>query len=102
MAAAIMLLAALWTAYNYKDLKGNAAVGTAYAAHIACSCRYIEGRSLEDCKKDFEPGMEMIAVSDDPEKQRVTASVTFLAKSVAEKRGSFGCLNLNAEEMKAL
>ncbi len=88
--------------YNFASLKGNAQLGASYAAHVTCSCRYIEGRSLEDCQKDFEAGMEIVSLSDDPDNKRMTAYVPFLAEAIAERRGEFGCIQLNEEEIDAL
>ena len=99
---ALLALLVLWLAYSFADIKAQAKLGASYASHIACSCRYIEGRPLDSCTKDFEPGMEMVSLTDNPEKKRVTASVPFLASAVAELRGEFGCLQLNDKEVEAL
>jgi hypothetical protein len=99
---AILALIMLWLAFNFSFIKGQAKLGASYASHIACSCRYIQGRALDACYKDFEPGMGLISLTDNPEKQRVTASVPLLAFAVAERRGDFGCLQLNEKEMEAL
>jgi hypothetical protein len=99
---AVTALALLWLVFNYSDLRGQARLGTAYAAHIACSCRYIEGRPLDACYKDFEPGMGMITLTDDPAAKRVRASVPLMASAMAERRGDFGCLQLNEAEIEAL
>jgi hypothetical protein len=99
---ALLALFLLWFAFSFADIKGQAKVGASYAAHIACSCRYIEGRSLDSCYSDFEPGMELVSLADDPVKKRVTASVPALAHAVAERRGEFGCQQLNEEEIEAL
>lgn len=101
-AIAIATLLALWVVWNWGTIKGQAKVGAAYGAHIACSCRYIEGRSMDSCVTDKEVGMEMVRLSDDPENKRVYASVPFLAEAVAERRGNFGCVQLNAKEIEAL
>ncbi|RDV07888.1 hypothetical protein DXH95_07150 [Sphingorhabdus pulchriflava] len=101
-AAAIGALLVLWLVFNFTDIKAQAKLGASYGAHIACSCRYIEGRSLASCKKDFEPGMELVSVSDDPENKRVNASVPLLAEAVAERRGEFGCVQLNEKEIAEL
>jgi hypothetical protein len=98
----VLVIALLLLAFNFTALKGNAKLGTGYAAHVTCSCRYIEGRSLEDCAKDMEAGTEIVSISDDPENKRITTSVAFLATAIAEKRGEFGCYQLNDEEMDAL
>jgi hypothetical protein len=102
--AAIFLsvLALAWLAFNFSSIKGNARLGTAYAAHIACSCRYIQGRDLSSCIGDFEPGMELVSVSDDTDSKRITASVPFLAQAMAEYRKESGCQQLNETEMDAV
>ena len=99
---AVLALLVLWLAFSFADIKAQAKLGVSYAAHVACSCRYIEDRPLEACYKDFEPGMEMISLADDQEKKQVTASVPLLASAVAERRGDFGCLQLNDKEIEAL
>ncbi len=98
----LLALAVLWVVWNWSSIKGQAKVGAAYGAHIACSCRYIEGRDMASCETDMEPGMEIVSLSDDPENKRVTATVMFLAEAVAERRGAFGCVQLNEKEIEAL
>lgn len=97
--AAIAVIALLFW-WNFSTIKGQAQLGAAYGAHVACSCRYIAGRDLKSCESDFEDGMGMVSVSDDPDKKRVTASVPFLAKAIAERRGAYGCVVLSEQEMK--
>ena len=99
---AILAVAVLWLVWNWGSIKGQAQLGASYGAHVACSCRYVAGRDLKSCETDFEPGMEMVSLSDDPENKRVTASVPFLAEAVAERRGLSGCLQLNKAEIDAL
>lgn len=101
-AAGLAALVLLWFVLNFADIREQARLGASYGAHVTCSCRYIEGRSLASCEKDFEDGMEMVSVSDDPENKRITASVPFLAEAVAERRGEFGCIQLNQKEIDAL
>ena len=98
----IALCAALWLSSNWNSIKGQARVGVAYGAHVTCSCRYIEGRDMASCETDKEKGMELVRLSDDPENKRVYASIPFLAEAVAERRGAFGCIQLNAAEIEAL
>ena len=98
----IALFTALWLLWNWNSIKGQARVGAAYGAHVTCSCRYVEGRDMASCETDKEKGMEMVRLSDDPENKRVYASIPFLAEAVAERRGAFGCIQLNAAEIEAL
>jgi hypothetical protein len=100
-AIALLALAALWLVFNLGALKGNAKLGAGYASHLACSCRYIEGRDLNSCLSDFEPGMELVTVTDNPETKTITASVPLLAKAMAQRRGTNGCMQLNDAEMSA-
>jgi hypothetical protein len=98
-ALALLTLLLVW---NWSSIKGQARVGAAYGAHVTCSCRYIQGRDMASCETDKEAGMEIVSLSDDPENKRVTASVPFLAEAIAERRGAFGCVQLNEAEIKAL
>jgi len=95
-------VAAVWLLWNWNSITGQARVAAAYGAHITCACRYIEGRDMASCKTDKEKGMEIVRLSDDPENKRIYASVPFLAKAVAERRGAFGCMQLNEAEIEAL
>lgn len=94
MAMVLMLAAAvaavLW-AYR-EPLDGYGSIGTAFGARTACSCRYVAGRELSDCKKDFEPGMAAVFLRDDPENKAVTAYIPLLASQTAHFREGYGCL----------
>lgn len=102
IALGVLAVVVLLFVWNWSSIKGQARVGAAYGAHITCSCRYIEGRDMASCETDKEAGMALIGFSDDPENKRVTASVPFLAEAVAERRGAFGCVQLNEAEIDAL
>lgn len=102
VALALAIIAVLWLVWNWSSIKGQARVGAAYGAHITCSCRYVQGRDMASCETDKEAGMELVSLSDDPENKRVYASVPFLAEAVAERRGAFGCVQLNEAEIEAL
>lgn len=80
------VLAWFWTPLN-----GYARVGAAYGARVACSCRYAGGRALGDCKKDFEPGMELIMLSEDAKAKSVTARFPLLASETATFHEGAGC-----------
>ncbi|SIN59863.1 hypothetical protein SAMN02745824_0400 [Parasphingorhabdus marina DSM 22363] len=87
----LVILGAVF-AWNYNFIKGQLAVGTAYGARVACSCHYIGGRDIGDCRKDFEPGMELIGLSVDDDNRQVTASVPLLSSATAEFREGWGCI----------
>lgn len=79
--------------WRYGDgLTSNAETGSAYAARVACSCRHVGGRSLDDCAKDKLAGMEMISLSEDTEAKSVTASIPLIASDTATYREGYGCV----------
>lgn len=88
----LALLLAGAGAYYGPGLRDQAVAGTAYGARVACSCRFVGGRGLEDCRKDFEPGMAMVSLSEDAEAKSVTASVPLLASQTATFREGYGCV----------
>lgn len=91
----IWLLAALALAVIvvvfWGTITGYARAGTAYGAHVACSCRFAGGRALDDCRKDFEPGMELITLSEDAQAKSVTARFMLTYGQTATYREGEGC-----------
>lgn len=86
----IVALLALWAAFGSSAM-GYAHAGTAYAARVACSCRYVAGRGLEDCAKDKLAGMELVTLAEDPEDKSVTARMLLVSDTARLKPG-YGCL----------
>lgn len=78
-------------AWFWTPLSGYAHAGAAYGARVACSCRYVGGRSLGDCRKDFEPGMELVMLSEDSEAKSVTARFPLIASETASFHEGAGC-----------
>jgi hypothetical protein len=87
---AAVLAAAL--AWFWHPLNSYAVTGASLGARVACSCRYVEGRSLADCRKDFEPGMALVRLSDDEAARSVSASFPLLAHQTATFRAGQGCM----------
>ncbi|MBN8842167.1 MAG: hypothetical protein J0H88_02875 [Sphingomonadales bacterium] len=86
------VLLAIFLVWQFPSFKAQAELGSAYAARVGCSCRYVQGRSLESCQTDFEPGMELVSLSEDPATKTVTGSVPLLASRSARYAGASGCL----------
>ena len=86
----LVLLAAL-IAWFRGPLNAYARTGAAFGARVACSCRFVGGRELGDCKKDFEPGMELVMLSEDAAAKSVTARFPGLASQTATYRPDLGC-----------
>ena len=92
--AVLIVFAALgfaWWAYG-DFIRGNAETGSAYLARVACSCRYVAGRSLDDCGKDALEGMGMISLSQNLDDKTVTATAPLIASSTARYREGQGCV----------
>jgi hypothetical protein len=87
----VIALAALGWLYR-EPLYGFAETGAAVGARNTCACRYIAGRTLKDCKKDFEPRMEAVFVSDNPDGKSVTGYVPLVASETASYRKGYGCV----------
>ena len=86
---AIGAVAAL--AWVWRPLNSFAVTGASYAARVGCSCRFVGGRDLTDCRKDFESGMELITLSADYAGKSVTARFPLLATQTATYREGEGC-----------
>ena len=92
LALGLVVLAAGLGWFYHGQVMDQALAGTAYGARVACSCRFVGGRDLGDCRKDFEPGMSMVTLSENDQAKSVTASVPLLASQTATYREGFGCV----------
>ncbi|WP_338446741.1 hypothetical protein V5F89_02800 [Pelagerythrobacter marensis] len=91
LALAAAALAALgW--YFRGPITGYSGIAAAYSARVACSCRFVAGRSLDDCGKDKLAGMELVSLTEDVETKSVTARFPFLATETATLRDGYGCV----------
>ena len=88
----VAVLTGIFLIWKFPSFKAQAELGSAYAARVGCSCRYVQGRSLDSCQSDFEPGMEMVSLAEDPATKTVTGSVPLLASRSARYAGASGCL----------
>ena len=75
----VLLVAGLLVWWAIEARRPQLELGVGYAARVACGCRYIGNRSLGDCRKDFEPGMEPIQLAEDTATKTITASVPLIA-----------------------
>lgn len=88
----VTAIVAVLVALFWQPMAGYAQAGAAYGARIACSCRFVAGRSLADCEKDFEPGMELIALSEEAPAKSVTARFALVHAETATWREGQGCV----------
>jgi len=90
---AIIALALGGAAWAFRaPIKGYGGIASAYSARVACSCRFVGGRSLEDCGKDKLAGMELVTLVEDAETKSVTARFPLVAKATATYRKGYGCV----------
>ncbi|MGB3740056.1 MAG: hypothetical protein WA948_11990 [Pontixanthobacter sp.] len=91
--AALAVLIAAGAAWLYRaPIAGYTGAGAAYSARVACSCRYIGGRDLDDCAKDKLAGMELVMLSEDTQAKSVTARFPLIASETATYRKGYGCV----------
>ena len=87
---ALVLGGAAW-AFR-EPINGYGSIASAYSARVACSCRFVGGRSLEDCSKDRLAGMEAVTLVEDTEAKSVTARFPLVAEATATYRKGYGCV----------
>ena len=88
----VLIIAIAAAAIYAMRMKPTLELGVGYGAHVVCSCRYIGGRDMDSCLKDYEPGMEPIRMSESAAEKRITASVPLLASRSAQFREGLGCV----------
>ena len=90
----LVIVAALFAGgwYVREPATGYAKTATAYSARVACSCRFVAGRDLEDCTKDKLAGMELVTLVEDVQAQSVTARFPLIADDTATYREGYGCV----------
>lgn len=91
MAIVLVAAAVAFIIFALPGYREQGRIGAAYAARVACSCRYVAGRTLSNCRKDFEPGMSPITMSEDRAAKRITARYPMLAKASARFEEGWGC-----------
>ena len=82
-----VLAVGLWL--YVRSLAPQLELGVGYAARVACGCRFIGNRTLSDCRREFEPGMEPIRLSEGP--RSVTAWVPLIASRTVRFDPILGC-----------
>ena len=92
LALLVVALIAAPLALFWRPVHGTAITAAAYGASVACSCRFVGGRPIGDCTRDFEPGMGLVTLSEDAAAKSVTARVPLLARQTAAYREGWGCV----------
>lgn len=80
-------------AFAFREpIRGYGSIASAYSARVACSCRFVAGRPLEDCAKDKVAGMEAVTLVEDEETKSITARFPLVASATATYREGYGCV----------
>lgn len=66
-------------------------VGAAAMAKVACSCVFVDQRTLESCRADDPPGFEQVSVSIDMEARTATGTAAGVISRRATYSDAFGC-----------
>lgn len=69
-----------------------AEVGAAAIAKVACSCVFIDGRSLATCRADDPPGFESVDVHIDTASKSATGIVLGFISRRASYQDGYGCV----------
>ncbi|MGE4411677.1 MAG: hypothetical protein AB7D33_14050 [Sphingobium sp.] len=91
-ALACLGVAVLFSIWKWSEWRAAAAAGSAYAARITCSCRYVEGRSAKNCARDVADDASLVFLSERPEEKEIVGRVPFLGRATAKFRPGYGCL----------
>lgn len=96
---AIIALALAGAVWAFREpINGYGSIASAYSARVACSCRFVAGRSIGDCAKDKLAGMEAVTLVEDVETKSVTARFPLVAEATATYREGYGCVLETWEE----
>jgi len=79
-------------AWNWRSINAMADLDASYGARMACSCRYVSGRSLSDCRNDLEQRLGLTLLREDDEERSVTAYVPLLSSQTASFSEGNGCM----------
>lgn len=84
-------------ALSWSGLREEARIGTAYAARVGCTCRYVSNRPLASCKGDIAVAAlgrtaSLMRLSEDAGARTVSASVPLLWSETATYEPGGGCL----------
>ncbi|MET0138208.1 MAG: hypothetical protein ABW048_10650 [Sphingobium sp.] len=93
-ALAVVAILVAFCVWNWSAWRHRAGIAAGFGARIACSCRLVEGRSIESCRTDFarQEGMGLVHLSDSADGRGVDASVPLLAHRSARLVPGFGCI----------
>jgi hypothetical protein len=90
LAGLALMLVAL--AFGWNQLSLRAVAAAAYAARVGCSCRFVAGRDLGDCRKDFIEGLGPVRLSEDDASHAVSARYLLFAGQTARLQEGAGCV----------
>lgn len=91
LALVLVLAVVAGLVWGWGPARRYGVTGASYGARVDCSCRYLGGRSLNDCHKDMEGAVAWVSLSEDPAAHSVTASYPLVASQTATFHEGWGC-----------
>ena len=91
-AVAVLALFIAFAGWKWSAWKASAQAGSAYAARITGSCRFIQGRSAQSCAGDIAEDASAVTITENIKERRITGSVALLGEASAKFTPGFGCL----------
>ncbi len=91
LAAMAVLAAVVGYARWFVPTQRAVGIGTGMLAKQLCSCVFVSGRSLEDCRADQFESMDPIQVEVLSEPEGVRAFVALFGERIATWRDGLGC-----------
>lgn len=92
LALAGLALVIVALALGWSRVSVRAVAAAAYAARVGCSCRFVAGRDLGDCRKDFIEGLGPVRLSEDDGAKAVSARYLLFASQTAKLHEGAGCV----------
>lgn len=92
----LLLIVTLLGITQFPKLK----IGTGYAAKMACSCVFLQGRDIEEVKKDqlYFSVLPQVSVEVDQKNRLVNTSIFGLSGKTAVYKPGLGCILLHGED----
>jgi hypothetical protein len=88
----VVLVVALAVTLLWSRMHDAALARTAYGAQTGCLCRFVAGRTLDQCAADPGVAQDWVRLSEDGTARAVTASVPGLASQTARWTPESGCM----------
>lgn len=91
-ALVVLVACILYVVWQWSHWRALGEAGSAYAARITCSCRYVQERSAQSCERDVEEDGSLVSLTELPDEKAIIGSVPLLGRAKAQFRPGYGCV----------